>query len=229
MLKVPEKLLVIVAHQDDETIGCGGTIRKWADMGTQVDVVFVTNGNTGVEQGSSYDKEDIVSTRMFEAKKASLILNASSIDTMDISCQCVQNDQETFHNIIKIIREKEPNLVFTHYPKDKHRDHRMISEIVKEACWKANENILEELGSCHKVEDLWAIEIIDIHSSVDFVVDITETYSFKKRAMNMYLSQHNIVNGIFNNIEGLARARGYSIGTEYGEAFTRISSFPISC
>ena len=50
MLAPPESVLVIAAHQDDETIGCGGMIRKWADLGTRVGVIFVTSGNTGIDQ-----------------------------------------------------------------------------------------------------------------------------------------------------------------------------------
>ena len=65
----PNKILVFAAHQDDETIGCGGTIRKWSSNGSIVDVVFMTDGGTGVDQSGRFDS-DIVSTRRKEAEQA---------------------------------------------------------------------------------------------------------------------------------------------------------------
>ena len=34
-----KRILVIVAHQDDETIGCGGTLAKWSSEGANIKVV----------------------------------------------------------------------------------------------------------------------------------------------------------------------------------------------
>ena len=74
MLAPPESVLVIAAHQDDETIGCGGMIRKWADLGTRVGVIFVTSGNTGIDQNGVYSRKDITRVRFQEADEASRIL-----------------------------------------------------------------------------------------------------------------------------------------------------------
>tara|TARA_R110000824_G_scaffold163711_1_gene339460 strand:- start:644 stop:1342 length:699 start_codon:yes stop_codon:yes gene_type:complete len=230
ILKVPNKVLVVVAHQDDETIGCGGTIKKWSDSGSDVHVVFVTNGSTGVSQeGKTFNEKNIEPTRMQEAKAAAGILGVKSVSTLDVDCQCVSNSQELFHRIVSEIRKVKPNIVITHHHDDKHRDHKNVSTIVKEACWKANENIHKELGAPHEIDDLWAAEVVDVLPEVDFVVDISETYEYKVEAMNIYLSQHNVVAGIFDNISGLSKIRGYSIGKKRGEAFKRISNTPISC
>ena len=58
-----KKVLVFVAHQDDETIGCGGTIAKWSNQGAEVHVCFMTDGATGFEQGSGL-QDDITSIRI---------------------------------------------------------------------------------------------------------------------------------------------------------------------
>ena len=99
--------------------------------------------------------------------------------------------------------------------------------MVEEACWKSNENILEELGAPHEVKDLWSYEILDIHPNPDIVVDITDTYEHKVKAMEIYFSQHGILCGIMDHIEGLAKVRGHSVGVKYGEAFTKLGYPPI--
>lgn len=225
MILQNKKILVFAAHQDDETIGCGASIKKWSDLGNEVHVCFVTDGATGKEQGKEFG--DIVSTRMQEAKKAADILGVSEISSLSIECQKVSNRKTNFHKVIKVIREVKPDIVITHNKVCKHRDHKRISEIVEESCWKAQENILEELGETHRVQDLWTFEILDPHPNPDIVVDVTETYDTKIKAMDVYFSQHGILDGIYSYMDGLSKVRGYSIGVKRGEAFTRIGRMPI--
>lgn len=227
MLAPPESVLVIAAHQDDETIGCGGMIRKWADLGTRVGVIFVTSGNTGIDQNGVYSRKDITRVRFQEADEASRILGFSW-STLGYPSQNVKNTQKLFHEIIHAIRKDKPDLVITHAPVDKHRDHRVISDTVKEACWKANENIHPELGEVHKIKDLWAMEILDLLPKVDYIVDITQTYESKIEAMRAYTSQQEIISGIFDHIDGMAKVRGYASGCKYGEAFMRLNSVPVA-
>jgi len=225
MIKFPKRVLIFPAHQDDETIGCGGTIKKISNLGSEVHVCFMTNGETGFEQKS--DGSDIIRTRMNEAKSAAEILGIHEVSSLNVPCQQLSNDMTTFHKVIKKIRDVKPGLVITHGHICKHRDHKITSEIVQEACWKASENILEELGKTHNVSDLWSFEILDIHHSPDIVVDISSTYKSKVDAMNIYLSQAGILNDIMSFIDGLSKVRGYSIGVKRGEGFSRLSRVPI--
>ena len=223
----PESVLIIAAHQDDETIGCAGTIKKWSALGTRVNVIFVTSGNTGIDHSGEYSSKNIVSVRDAEAQKAKEILGIASVQCLGEGTQCVGNTQELFHEIISSIRFYRPELVITHAPNDKHRDHRAVSDVVKEACWKANEMIHPELGVVHKIKDLWAMEILDLLPRVDYIVDITQTYESKVEAMRAYTSQQEIISGIFDHIDGMAKVRGYASGCKYGEAFMRLSSVPV--
>ena len=45
--KLKEKVLIVVAHPDDEVLGCGGTLLKHVDEGDKVYVLFVTEGVSG--------------------------------------------------------------------------------------------------------------------------------------------------------------------------------------
>jgi len=225
-MKFPNKILIFAAHQDDETIGCGGTIKKWSAAGSIVEVVFMTDGSTGIDQSGKFDN-DIVSTRQEEARQAAEILGVSKIHNLNFECQNIKNSKENFHKVISLIREIKPDLVITHHIKDKHRDHRKTAKIVLEACWKSSENIHKELGKPHKVGDVWTCEMTDPLPRIDFVVDISETYSKKIEAMKIYNSQENVVDGIFNFLDGISKVRGYSINKERGEGFMRVSYMPM--
>tara|TARA_Y100001970_G_scaffold264122_1_gene350399 strand:+ start:1666 stop:2349 length:684 start_codon:yes stop_codon:yes gene_type:complete len=225
MINLPKKVLIFAAHQDDETIGCGGTIKLMSNSGSKVHICFMTNGETGIEQNS--DGSNITQTRMKEAKLAGKVLGAFEVSSFDIACQQLSNDITTFHKVIKKIRTVKPELVITHSNICKHRDHKITTDIVQEACWKASENILDQLGKVHTVSDLWSFEILDLHQNPDFVINISETYKSKIEAMNVYLSQTGILNDITSFIDGLSKVRGYSINVNRGEAFTRLSRTPI--
>tara|TARA_Y100000034_G_scaffold32860_1_gene40349 strand:+ start:1647 stop:2339 length:693 start_codon:yes stop_codon:yes gene_type:complete len=226
----PKKVLVIVAHQDDETIGCGGTINKWSSTNQcEVSVLFITDGQTGIDQRGLYTKNNITSTRMIEAFSAAEVLGIKDLDTLMVPCQQIdEHSQELFHRVISVIRLHKPELVITHSPQDKHRDHRAVSKIVAEACWKAKEDIHNELGEVHTVSDVWGTEITDLHDKVDFAVKLSnKNLKAKLSALAAYSSQEKIIEGMASNIEGMAKVRGYSIGTKYAEGFKRISSTPI--
>ena len=85
---------------------------------------------------------------------------------------------------------------------------------------------MPSLGKIHKVNDLWAFEVVDILSNVDCIVDISDQFKSKIKAINAYNSQHEIISGIRNFIEGISLVRGYEIGAKHAEAFKNISLQP---
>lgn len=226
-MNVKDKVvLVFVAHQDDETIGCGGTIAKWSQAGASVHVCFMTDGATGYQQGSGLESE-ITSIRMIEAHRACSILGVKTVTTLGLPCQEIANNKQTFHKVIQKIREVQPNIVITHSQICKHRDHKITSSIVEESCWKSTEDILEELGTTHNVDLLLQCEILDPFENPDFVVDITHHYDAKCEAMAVYTSQRGVIPGIEQYLNGISLVRGYSCGpNRRAEAFKRLGNLP---
>ena len=229
MINKPNNVLIFVAHQDDETIGSGGLIKYLSENNSIVNVVVISNGDTGINQESDENKNSIIKLRNKEVKEVKNILGFNELIFLDVPCQNIhQDDQILFHKIIKIIRKYKPDIVITHSPDDKHKDHRNTSNLVVDACWKSSENIHIELGQIHKVKDVWGMEVVDINDRVDFVIDISRYYDSKIAAIKVYESQNTIIGGIENFIKGMALVRGYQIGVKYGEGYKRLSSIPIS-
>jgi len=224
-LKKIKKLIVFAAHPDDETIGCGGTIKKLSQNGCEVIVVFATTGNTGIDQSRSYEK-NIKNIRLKEANSAAKILGIKKIISWKNSSQELQYNIKSLHSAIKLIRKEKPDLIISHSNIDKHNDHIVLNKIITQACLKAGENLLPSLGSTYRVKNVWAFEVVNILSNIDYVVDISDQLKFKIDAINKYKSQHKIVKGVKNFIEGISLVRGYEIGTKNAEAFLDISLQP---
>ena len=45
-----KKILVVAAHPDDETLGCGGAIAKHSNEGDEVKVIVMTDGVSSIYQ-----------------------------------------------------------------------------------------------------------------------------------------------------------------------------------
>ncbi|MBM3134820.1 MAG: hypothetical protein FJZ89_05955 [Chloroflexi bacterium] len=219
-----ERVLVFAAHSDDEIIGPGGTIAKLSDQGKEVVVVTFTGGETSYQKGQSPD--EMQRLRRQEAEACNRILGIRRRILLGKPTQGVVNDRETYQQCVRIIREMRPDVIFTHYREDKHRDHRAVSAITDEARWKASENVLGDMGAPWYTPQLYFYEVLELCTHPSLVVDISDTFERKLEAMRTQASQMPVLPGIMDYIEGLAKVRGYLRGTDYGEAFLESTLLP---
>lgn len=217
-----KKVLVFCAHTDDEIIGPGGTLARLSGS-AEITLVTVTAGETGYSRPE--DRERIIQMRERENAAAAQILGYHRRETFGYPAQQVPMDRDALHDFIRIIREVRPDVIFTHWSEDKHRDHRAISILSDEARWKAHENILPHLGEIYYTPELYYYEVQDLFAHPTVVVDISSTLEKKLAAMRTQESQLPVMPRILQFIEGLARVRGYMAGTEAAEAFLGSSSF----
>lgn len=69
------------AHPDDESIACGGVLRKAAEEGHRVVLVLATRGEHGeVEEGFLADGESLAERRVAETQAAAAILGAARLE-----------------------------------------------------------------------------------------------------------------------------------------------------
>jgi len=219
-----KKVLVFCAHPDDEIIGCGGTLAKLSEQSATITVVMFTKGETGYTQVSQ--KRDFLQVKEEEINRYDHILGINKRIVLGKPCQGVINDKETYQQCIKILREERPEVVFTHNPADRHRDHLAVSQVTMEACWKASEPVLADYGEPWYVSQVFFFEIFELFSQPSLIVDITDTISKKKEAMQTQESQLSVLKGILQYMEGLALARGYLGKCKYAEAFLRSNILP---
>ncbi|MBC7319389.1 PIG-L family deacetylase [bacterium] len=222
MINEWNRILVFGAHPDDEIIGVGGTIARLSRMGKEVYVVTFTAGETGYSRPE--EKDIIANTRLREAQACDKILGIKERVVLGRPTQGVVNDRETYQECVRLIRKYKPDVIFTHWNRDKHRDHRAVSEVTEEAWWKAQENVLADMGAPWRAKELYFYEINELFTFPSLLIDISDTLEFKLKAMETQVSQMDVLPNIMRYIEALAQVRGYLRGTRYAEAFL-LSSF----
>ena len=130
-----KNVLICVAHRDDETIGCGGTIYKHFLEG---DNVFCLSMTDGVSARSNVDiiTKKKIKQRIQNSIKASKILKFKWIDH-DENFPDNQLDTVPLISVIQLIekikKEVKPTIVYTHSDSDLNVDHRIVSAATQTA------------------------------------------------------------------------------------------------
>ena len=136
------KLLVSVAHPDDETFGCGSVIAAAIEDGHEVVVVCATRGEAGEPRpGSLAEGVDLASARGAELYEAAAVLGGARVRLLDFGDSgwdgptpeqslCGAPLEEVAAQLAAILRTELPDVIVTLDPGggDGHRDHVRIAE-----------------------------------------------------------------------------------------------------
>ncbi len=175
-------VLAIMAHPDDAELLCGGALAKSAANGRRVGVLDLTAG----EMGSTGSRE----IRRAEAQRAGEILGLTIRRCAGLPDSALENDNESRHVVVEQLRELRPRVVVTHWRVGRHRDHRITSELVRDACFLSALKKLDAAGEPFRPEKLvYATAFREDAGPPDFVVDISGQIDVRMDAIAAYASQ----------------------------------------
>lgn len=215
-------VLAIAAHPDDIELAAAGTFIKLARLGYKIGIVDLTKGEKGTRGTSKI--------RLKEAKEAAKIMLVKLRKNLSLPDTEIISNRTNQLKIIKIIREYQPDIIFTHYWESSHPDHIATSYLVSEASHLAG------LIKINTNQPKWRpSQIIYYHLppfvNPSFIVDITDVYQERVKAIQCYKSQFSLSPNNQNPetylsdpfflqaIEAKARYYGSLIGTSFGEGF----------
>lgn len=125
-------VLVVVAHADDEALGCGGTIARHVAAGDHVHVIFVADGVTS-RLGAGGEEQ---ARRQQAAENARKVLGISEISFLGFADNRL--DSLPLLDIVQplelCINKLAPKIVYTHHYGDLNVDHRVTHQAVMTAC-----------------------------------------------------------------------------------------------
>jgi N-acetylglucosamine malate deacetylase 1 len=130
----PLKVVVAGGHPGDPECGCAGTIAKLTALGHRVVLLYLNRGE-GYCGASPLDR--CAAIRTAEAQNACRILKARAAFAGQIDGRAIV-DTEHYDAFARILAAENPDLVFTQWPIDHHRDHRALSLLTLDAWWKAD-------------------------------------------------------------------------------------------
>ena len=201
------KILCIGGHPDDPESGCGGTLAKLSAAGHDVICVYLTRGEAGID-GKSH--AEAAAIRSKEAEAACKLLNVKSHFLGQVDGNTTVNN-EWIEKMASFIELARPDIVFTHWPVDSHKDHQAASILSTQAWMRSGKRF-----DLYYFEVLSGIQTVGFHPT-DYV-DITSTRETKRKAVYSHTSQHPET--IYSHgHELMEKFRGLEAGYGAAEAF----------
>jgi LmbE family N-acetylglucosaminyl deacetylase len=207
------KVAVLAPHMDDEVIGCGGTIAKHVTAGSDVSVIFLTDGRYG--GGANVAKDAIVSIRKAEARHAARILGVRAVTFLDAEDTQLRSDPHVAPRLREILERDRPDIVYLPFILEQHPDHRAANDVLLAA---TRDSALH--FECRGYE-VWTPLFPNC------LVRIDETLHLKQEALNCYQSQLAVTDYLHNAI-GLNAFRAMGLGSDGGRFAEAFHALPLA-
>lgn len=210
MMDGNKKIIVFSPHVDDETIGLGGTLLKHRKEGNEIILVYLTDGGGSTSDSS---RQELVSQRKEEGEVLRETYGLDKVYFLDEADGVLDSsDKGLLRKIKDILVEENPDLIYTPFLIDGHRDHVETTKALIKSLkrWKDNfENIYLYEVNC-PIDP----KLINSISPMD-----KEIYREKTKIYNVFSSQSVMGFSVFSLLD---RRRSLLIDRGYGaEGFIR--------
>lgn len=213
--------IFFAAHADDIELACGGTIVNIVKSGRHVGIVDLTRGEMGT-RGTPR-------ARLTESRAAARALGAAFREQLDFGDGGLRTGRDEELQIIEIVRRWRPSLVFAPWPDERHPDHTRTGRLITEASFYAGLRKMKTRLPAHRPQAV-IYYLQNYLPPLSFVVDVSESWKTKMKAIHSYKSQFFNPNSneprtfiaeerFLDMIVARGQHFGALIGARYGEAF----------
>lgn len=220
----PVDVLAIAAHRDDAELTCGGTLLRCADRGRRTGVLDLTRGEMGTRGSAELRAE--------EAERAAAVMGLAVRANAGLPDAALRNDRSSRERLVGYLRRLRPDVVILPFREGRHPDHRVASELGRDACYLAGlERYVPEEGvEPHRPRKVvYALAYREDPVKPTFVVDVSEQFERKMEAIRCYASQFDGARAageifptgqrLYELVETQCRHYGSLIRRPYGEPF----------
>lgn len=229
----PSTVLAVYAHPDDMEVSCGGTLARWARLGSSIYSIVCNKGDKGsidaIFGEDNNTDESLAEKRKEESLEAARVLGIKETYFLGYPDGEIKNDQALRQILVKFMRHIKPHLLIcpdptavffgnTYY---NHVDHREVGWAVLDSGLPAcsNPNYFKDAGSPHVIGDVFMSGTLN----PNYWVDITEDIEKKVNAILCHKSRvGNIQDSISEIVFKRASREGSLSKTTYAEAFSAI-------
>ncbi len=181
-MSVAVDLLALGAHPDDMDLICGGTLAKMHRAGHTTGIVDLTAGEMGTR--GTPEKRAKEAARAAEILGVKLRVNAGLPDAQ------LKNDDASRKVIVELLRRFRPSTVILTFPAGRHPDHRIGTELCRDACFFSGLKNYPAEGSARRPEKIiYALAYRENPVKPTLVVDISDVFEIKMAAIKSYSTQ----------------------------------------
>lgn len=210
--------LVVAPHPDDAELGMGGTIAKLLGAGRRVGVVDLTSGEP-TPFGTP-------AKRRRETAAASAALGLTTRLNLGLQNRELQATLPARVKLAEVFRTLRPRVLFIPYWRDAHPDHLAAARLATEARFHAKLTKTRMKGDPHYPARVFFYYCTHLRTNADvaFVVDISDEFAAKRKAVECYRSQFFDGRGpqagaVVEYVRDVNRYWGHLINRQYAEPF----------
>lgn len=177
------KVLVAATHPDDEVLGCGGTIAKYANEGQDITTVIFSYG----EKSNILEDDGVtIQKRIKESKAAGNILGSKTVNFFGLPDNLMikeLQDEQVINKFDRLLHQFRPDMIITHSLDDPHPAHAVVARFVKSRVKSARIN--PDIYTFN----IWSPLRLTHRNEPKLVVNTSETFEVKKKALKSFKSQ----------------------------------------
>jgi len=214
----PRSMLVIAPHPDDEVLGAGGTIARFAAAGGRVTVLVVA-----AHMPPLYP-EEVHQRTVTEGRRAHELLGVAESEFWDNPAVLLGEIpvHELNGRIHAVVDRVRPDVMLLPY-RDRHVDHQIVFDSAMVAARPVGPGRAIRLVACYETlsETHWNAPHLEPNFTPDWCIDVTDWIERKLEAMRCYESQVHPFPAprSLEALEALALFRGSQVGVGYAEGF----------
>ena len=176
-------ILIFSPHQDDDIIGCGGTILNSVKDNKNIQGVYVMDGVSPKFKGE--ERTELIQIRNLEAIEVWKTINDNEPIFLGVPTRSDTTDTDYYIDLIKsILLNFKPDCIFVPYPLESPLDHRRTTFLI----WES----MRQIPGLN-VNEIWSYQV-NTMISPNVAVDITEIEPLKFALMGLWKSQNVLFN-----------------------------------
>ncbi len=215
-----DTIMMVVAHSDDQILGPGGAMAKYAKEGKHIITVICSYG-----EGSHphFKKEIITKIREQEAERADKIIGGEKIIFFSASDGKIKDEIDSLglkDSLSKLFIQYKPGKIFTHADDEALPDHIAVNKLVLE--------VYDTLHTSSKFTadiysfGVWRFFKLKNRTNPRLVVDISKTFKIKIKALGAFKSQQLAMLSLKWSIYVKAFIHGFKNNVRFAEEFYKI-------
>lgn len=206
-------ILIFCAHSDDEAVGMGGAIAKYAAEGVKViKVVF----SFGESSHPHFQEHVVINRRLEETETASRSIGITKTIFWGMRDTKVKEDAEKINaagKVKQLLNEYKPERVFVTSSIDPHPDHQAV-----------NKTVLKAVDASRKKYAVYEFEVWNVikENKPVMYVDITPYYKKKENYIQLFSSQWQYISILKIPVWLRTRYYGSKHDCKYAEKFYKV-------